>query len=222
MRVSFFGDSVCVGQGVSIAKSWVVRLAAHLNESGVASEGPTIVTNSSVNGRTSRQALEDMPYHIQGQDIDLLVLQFGLNDCNFWLSDNGLPRVSRLAYTANMLEMVDRAFASGVRRVIVNSNHPTTRTNKTSPIETFTYEENNERYYWSLKESFKNHDSRLRFIDLRSHFLKLAALSDKSLESLLLDDGLHLSVAGHDVYYSVILPEVQDCLHDLTRSEDEN
>lgn len=217
MKIAFFGDSVCVGQGVSVVNSWVVRLAAHLHELGVASEKPIIVTNSSVNGRTSRQALEDMPYHIQGQDIDLLVLQFGLNDCNFWLSDNGLPRVSRPAYTANMLEMVDRAFASGVRRVIINSNHPTTRTNKTSPVATFTYEENNERYYWSLKESFKNHESRLRFVDVRSHFLKFAALSDKSLESLLLDDGLHLSVAGHTIYYSVVLPEVQDCLHDLMR-----
>lgn len=217
LKVAFFGDSVCVGQGISVTDGWVTQVAVHLNKFGQAFGRSIIVSNSSVNGRTTRQALEDMPYHVQEQDIDLLVIQFGLNDCNYWLSDNGLPRVSPLAYVANMLEIIDRAFVSGIRRVVVNSNHPTSRTIKISPNSTLTYEENNERYYGLLLDSVKNYRPELTFVDVRDHFLKIAAHAGNSLETLLLDDGLHLSMTGHKAYFDLLAPVIQRNLHDLVR-----
>ena len=76
INITFFGDSICVGQGVSISNSWVAQLNNELKE--LYSEHKLIISNSSVNGRTSREALLDMPYHIQSQPIDILVVQFGL------------------------------------------------------------------------------------------------------------------------------------------------
>ena len=66
-KVLFFGDSTCVGQGVSIYDGWVTKIAKQLK--GVRSQDgrEVCVINSSINGRTSRQALEDMPYHVQTQ-----------------------------------------------------------------------------------------------------------------------------------------------------------
>src|SRR6185437_14172947 len=100
VRVTFFGDSICVGQGVSIYRGWVTRLAEEL-DTHCNVRAKLIVTNASVNGRTTRQALEDMPYNVQGHGVDLIVIQFGLNDCNYWLTDRGNPRVSLEAFKAN-------------------------------------------------------------------------------------------------------------------------
>jgi len=82
LKLTFFGDSICVGQGVSIYRDWITRIAESL-DSYVRGKGfDVLVKNSSVSGRTARQVLEDMPYHIQSSGVDLLVIQFGLNDCN--------------------------------------------------------------------------------------------------------------------------------------------
>ena len=76
-KLIFFGDSICTGQHISVHKGWVAQISQSL-------EGIATILNSSVNGRTTRQALEDMPYHIQEQHPDMIVIQFGMNDCNYW------------------------------------------------------------------------------------------------------------------------------------------
>ena len=97
-KLIFFGDSICTGQYVSIHKGWVNKLSKSLSSENI------MILNSSVNGRTSRQALEDMPYHVQEQRPNYLVIQFGMNDCNYWESDKGVPRVSPKSFEANIIE----------------------------------------------------------------------------------------------------------------------
>src|SRR5438034_624703 len=94
MHVLFFGDSICNGQGIAIHKGWVPRLSAGLSELAAAAGRDLVVINSAVNGRTTRQALETMPYEVQSQAPEVLVVQFGMNDCNIWQTDRGNPRVS--------------------------------------------------------------------------------------------------------------------------------
>jgi acyl-CoA thioesterase I len=108
LRVVFFGDSICVGQGVSLFKGWVTKIASGLDLLSQEIGREIVVVNASVNGNTTRQALERMPYEVQSHGVDILLTQFGLNDCNLWLTDGGLPRVSADAFAANLKEIIAR------------------------------------------------------------------------------------------------------------------
>ena len=208
MHILFFGDSICVGQGVSIYKGWVTKLARYFDTYGRKTNINFLVTNSSVNGRTTRQALEDMPYHIQAQEIDILVVQFGLNDCNFWVTDGGLSRVSLGAYEENLKEITVRALNSGVKRVVLNSNHPTTRHVILPSGVDCGYEENNKKYCETVKKVADQFGDEVIFVDVYKYFeaLKVEAfLSDDHL----LEDGLHLSPKGHDLYFTLMRPVIE-------------
>ena len=104
MKLFFFGDSICNGQFVNINEGFVNKISNKLKKS----KKKIFVTNNSVDGRTTRQALEDMPFQIQRHKPEILYIQFGLNDCNFWLTDKGLPRVSLDSFKANLSEIIDR------------------------------------------------------------------------------------------------------------------
>src|SRR5579863_6684640 len=107
-RIIFFGDSIFVGQGVSPNQTFVTRLAADGETVyGTGVDAPAVY-NCSVNGQTSRQALERIGFDVQSRGVDLMVLQLGLNDCNYWVTDRGLPRVSERGFVANLREIIDR------------------------------------------------------------------------------------------------------------------
>jgi len=127
IRIFFFGDSNCIGQGMSPHFAWVTRLSRALAER-FSSRADVLTQNPSVNGKTTRRALERMSYDVQSHAPDVLYIQFGLNDCNGWETDRGRPRVSRDAFAANLGEMVDSGRIFGAQQVILGTNHPTTRT----------------------------------------------------------------------------------------------
>lgn len=207
-RLVFFGDSICVGQGVSIHKGWVTRVAAQL--SVLIDDAALVITNASVNGNTTRQALERMPYDVQSHGVDLLILQFGMNDCNYWNSDLGHPRVSPDAFKANLAEIIGRAFTFGAQQVLLNTNHPTTRTQASFPGTTVTYQDSNKLYNALIREVASGfNDGRVTLIDVEQSFEKMLSQGNDSLEAYLLDDGLHLSEKGHDVYFNAIFPVIE-------------
>ena len=206
LRVTFFGDSICVGQGVSIYNGWVTRIAKDLHEYGKKNNIDIIVTNSSVNGRTTRQALEDMPYHIQSQGVDILVIQFGLNDCNYWHTDRGLPRVSKKAFIANIDEIIARGKVFGAAKVFLNNNHPTSRNQELMPNVGFTFEDSNKSYNKEIRKYASENQSLVSFQDIEASF------ENSDLDLILLDDGLHLSEAGHEQYYNLMAPLLIDAV----------
>ena len=209
-RVVFFGDSICVGQGISLHKSWVARLAAYIDER----LGPEfVVVNASINGSTTRQGLERMPYEVQSQGVAILIVQFGMNDCNYWGSDNGLPRVSEKAFAANLEEIIQRGLRFGARRILVNTNHPTTRDSE--PVVSaaaITYEDSNRRYNTIIRDVASSMDDHVLLNDVERSFHDLTGGKREALARLLLDDGLHLALSGHDAYYRVILPKLESAL----------
>lgn len=212
IRITFFGDSIFVGQGVSIYRGWVTRLSQYLENYGERVGRELLVTNASVNGRTTRQALEDMPYTVQSHGVDILVVQFGLNDCNYWESDKGLPRVSVDAFQANLKEIVDRGFRFGASRVILNNNHPTSRISDILPHTNITYEESNRRYCESIRTLANAFDDTVVFQDVHQHFSDLVRSGSATIDELLLHDGLHLSAVGHDAYFSLMKPVITQCI----------
>lgn len=195
--IFFFGDSIFVGQGHSIYNGWLTRLAKNIEDSNA----KYLVINSSVNGRTSRQALEDMPYATNNLNIDSIIIQFGLNDCNHWVTDAGLPRVSPNAFQANILEIVSRAKAMGVKKIIVNNNHPTNvGVLRNLNID---YDKWSRKYNQLIRELFQNSNSQFFFNDIEKKINQRITKKKCSIEDLLMDDGLHLSPSGHDLYYEI-------------------
>ena len=160
-RITFFGDSIFAGQGVSIYRGWVTQIAQFVDEYGAATGQDLLVTNSSINGRTTRQALEDMPYSVQSHGVDILVVQLGLNDCNYWATDNGLPRVSIGAFVENLKEFCAER---SLQKILVNNNHPTSRLQKYFGTK-LTYEDSN-RAYTTIADMAKELGSDIQFQDV--------------------------------------------------------
>lgn len=203
IRVVFFGDSICVGQGVSLYKGWVTRIAQELDELGEKHGRDIIVVNSSINGRTTRQALEDMPYHVQSAGVDVLIVQFGMNDCNYWATDNGLPRVSQQAFQANLREIIARGRKFGAKAIVLNNSHPTSRTTEVFPKTGITYQQSNKSYSNLVREVAISEGEEVLFNDVDAHFTQLMQ-SGLDINDCLLADRLHLSEKGHQVYHQFL------------------
>ena len=204
-KLIFFGDSIAFGQGISISKTWVVKVSQLLQ-----SMNPNLeVINSSINGRTTRQALEDMPYHVQNAGVSVLFIQFGLNDANYWQSDKGLPRVSLDAFIANIKEMIIRGFHFGAKKIIINNNHPVLRKDSFLNL-SIGLSESNKLYNAALRNLMQNsyckNNTNIIFNDIEKHFEKY---SDISRFILPLPDGIHLSEQGHDVYYDIMKASIK-------------
>ncbi len=215
IRITFFGDSICVGQGVSIYRGWVTRIARDLDELSHKIGRDALVTNASVNGRTTRQALEDMPYSVQSAGVDLLIVQFGLNDCNYWASDKGVPRVSGAAFAANMTEIMERGRRFGAKKIFLNTNHPTTRTKDVLPATSITYEQSNAEYNRIVRDLVENAGPDVVFHDIETIFNKRIE-NGIDLGTLLLKDGLHLSSLGHEIYYETMGPSLKRAIQEFS------
>tara|TARA_B100000131_G_C18091321_1_gene602322 strand:- start:22 stop:663 length:642 start_codon:yes stop_codon:yes gene_type:complete len=201
IKICFFGDSICMGQGACISSNWIVRLSMSIKkEFG----DIALVSISAVNGRTTRAALENMPFEVQSNPPDILFVQYGMNDCNYWKTDNGVPRVTKDAFKANLEEIILRARASGVSDIFLNSNHPTGRINDKLPKTNITYEYSNQEYNKLIR--LVANKSNVYFTDISSEFKKLNIEPNKYL--LPKPDLLHLNDFGHENYYNIIKPKL--------------
>jgi lysophospholipase L1-like esterase len=203
IRVVHVGDSITFGQHIDPAVRWTSlvrdRLVARYRDTNIAIES----INSGVSGDTTRMALERFPRDVQAFEAPVVTIQFGLNDCNCWATDRGVPRVSPAAFEANLVEMIARARNFGARHVVVATNHRTLRRTVLPTGET--YEEASARYTTVTRAVAKALDVQL--CDVRAVFEKF---TDDQLDDLLLTppDQVHLSEAGNVVYTDVIWPYI--------------
>ena len=175
------------------------------------------IQNASVNGNTTRQALERMPYDIMAHQPDFLMIQFGMNDCNYWRTDNGVPRVSKRAFSANLEEMVSRAEATGTKLVFLNTNHPSLVGNFPH-ISEVTYAQSNAEYNEIIRTTHGEligGNLPVVLVDIETAWeYHLAAQSDLRLSDFLLPDGIHLNIKGHDLYIYILTSIIRDNLKD--------
>lgn len=218
-RLVFFGDSICNGQGVSLHRGWVARLSASAETLSRQLGCDIIVVNASVNGSTTRQALERMAYEVQSHQLDILLVQFGLNDCNFWVTDRGLPRVSPEGFAANLVEIIRRGRRFGARRIFLNTNHPTAKELEDQPFWPMSYSESNRRYNEIIREVAARAGEFVQLNDIERAWNQSRAGRGASLTDCLLPDGLHLSLAGHDLYFEIIETVVVDAIREVCRQK---
>jgi lysophospholipase L1-like esterase len=202
------GDSITFGQYVETSLRWTTLIDERLRVQFWATT--SIETfNRGVAGETTRLGLERFPSDLQALRPDLITLQFGMNDCNCWDSDEGLPRVSPAAFRANLFEMIERARRFGAREVVMATNHRTLRKKHMPSGEE--YEHANGRYNQILREVAA--EASCRLCDVHAVF---DAMPADELVPLLLPapDLLHLSAAGNRVYADLIWPHVRQAVVD--------
>jgi acyl-CoA thioesterase-1 len=204
MNVKFylFGDSICFGQLVSHHLTWISSLSSRISEI-LGSESGVLIQNASINGNTTRQALERMSYDVTSHQPDVLLVQFGMNDCNFWQTDFGAPRVSQRSFESNLHEIIDRADAAGVKHIFLATNHPSTK-GEFPHLVGLTHAESNKKYNAIIRKlacSLIDVKKSLTLIDNEKFWMsRIESQSGVRLDDLLLPDGIHLSEAGHRLY----------------------
>ncbi|WP_158279361.1 SGNH/GDSL hydrolase family protein [Azospirillum humicireducens] len=207
-KILFFGDSICFGEGVSPQFSFVGLVSVAL-ESELGNRCPRII-NHSINGDTTRMALDRVAKDLQAECAETVYLQFGLNDCNYWHSDRGLPRVSANAFVANLTELVIRSHQFGARKVFLATNHRTEPDgpleHKRSPLAPNSYLENLIIYNQLIRTVADLTGSVL--IDIERAWLEEESLGRTA--SYLNQDGIHLSRHGNDFYGKIILPFIKN------------
>lgn len=212
VTVVFFGDSITEGQYVAPPLRWVDIVSEGLASRYRDHPLPVQALARGVSGETTRQGLERFPRDVQAHGPDVVTLQFGLNDCNCWQTDRGLPRVSEAAYRANLIEMVTRARHFGARQVILSNNHTTLRHQKLP--DGLTLEQRRMRYNRLVAEVAAETGATFCDIDAAFRGLDREALSRQLLPC---PDWLHLSEAGHRTYASVVGPVVERAVEQALR-----
>jgi lysophospholipase L1-like esterase len=213
ITVVHMGDSITFGQYLDPALRWTTLIEERLRQTSPAAQRFRTF-NRGISGETTRMGLERFPQDVQDLEPDLMTLQFGLNDCNCWVTDRGAPRVSREAFKANLIEMIERARRFGARQIILSTNHRTLRHDVLPSGEV--YEDANERYSETIREVAA--ESAVLLCDIREAF---EPFSDAELAELLLPDPdlLHLSEEGNRVYFDAIWPQFAHAVENLQEQE---
>jgi lysophospholipase L1-like esterase len=212
INLVFMGDSISFGQHIDPKHRWTTRIQQTLD--ALYKDTPLHIQflNRGVSGETTRMGLARFAGDVQNASPDVMTLQFGLNDCNCWLTDRGLPRVSERSFTANLTEMIHRARWFGAEQVILCTNHRTLKQKVMLSGESF--EAANQRFNELIREVAT--ESGVVLCDIAAAF---KPLSEADLARLLLPypDALHLNVEGHKLYAQHIEPPIRMAVSQLAK-----
>ena len=220
VKFFFFGDSICFGQLINPNQIWINAFAGSLARlSG--NNNKYLVQNAAVNGNTTRLALERLSYDITSHSPKYVYVQFGMNDCNYWDTDNGNARVSECAFSANLIEIVQKCLSAGTAHCFVANNHPSLKNIECSN-RIRSYDENNAYYSALVKETAQkmiDEGLPISFIDVRNLWEQfLTNNAHVHLSDLLLSDGIHLSSQGHGVYMEYVGDQLLQVIRKLEES----
>lgn len=209
----FFGDSICFGQYISTDRVWTSGVARSLGQSELFQDVVTQVT--AVNGETSREALLRIHHCVVSHAPNVVWVQFGLNDSNFWQTDLGLPRVSERSYTANIEEMIQRCLSSGARKILVATNHSVSKRLNHEP-DSDRYEKNAASYNQALRDLLTTYSpENVSLVDMELEINR--RFNNKA--DYLLADGVHLNHAGHHTYLEIALDPIMSALTLINSNE---
>lgn len=169
-RIVCIGDSITAGQYIDGHLAWPNLL-----------QGFEVIPRG-ISNETTRQALERFPRDVQERDPDIVIIQFGLNDCNRWETDRWLPRVSPAAFEANLTEMVTRTRKFDAEPILCTLS-PTLKEDE--------FQADAAHYDDLIRDVADRTWTRL--FDVRGWLMGTGG-------QYLLDDGVHLNELGHKVY----------------------
>lgn len=211
VRICYFGDSITVGLGHEGREAPGDRWTARVDEAlrVHAQRGLFVLSaNLGVGGDTTRNGLERLK-DVYAFRPDILIAQFGMNDCNYWLTDHGWPRVNPTSFEYNLQELVDKSRASGVRSVVLTTNHLIPAV--VPMLNGQDYNSNNRRYNEIIRRVAGQ--AGVTLCDIERAFETASADHQYFLNER--GRWLHLSASGNALYASVILPMIERIMAEL-------
>ena len=205
VKIIFFGDSLTQCALLHVSKSW-----PNLCQKAIKQKFPEVnfnMLNQSVCGENTRQALERMQQQVQIEEPDIVTIQFGANDSDYWLSNRGVPVVSEKAFQANLLEMIERAQTFGVQQIILHTNHKFFK--HRVEINKKTHNENLSNYNQMIRNVAKEHHCAL--VDM---FQELSG-THPGAYTLPPPDGIHLNEFGCQLYAQALIPVLEKCINSV-------
>lgn len=211
LKIVYFGDSIMVGQYLPPECSWVSLVTERLQLDN--QDLDVSYRNNSVSGDTSLMGLLRFPADVQEHYPDILIIQFGLNDCNCWKTDLGVSRVSEILFPIILKEMLLRARNLAIPRIVLMTSHPTLKGKMCNNKE---YELCNLRYASIVRALAL--EEQVVLCDIRNEF-KVRLTKYGCLASYLLEDGIHLSEKGHQLYSEILYPTLSWVIQDLKEGD---
>ncbi len=194
-RMYILGDSISAGQFVDPDK----KFTQLLQNSNFFRERNIHLNVDAISGQTSRQALLYFPEKLQIHKIDFLLIQLGINDSNYWLSEGGShPRVSLESFRANIEEIISRVRLNNISKIALLTNHKLSKKISVNK-EILLLEDSKSAYDGVVRQIAKT--SGISCYDVSNKWESIPNFSEKKL---LLDDGVHLSEIGHTHYALII------------------
>ena len=218
IKLIYFGDSITLGEGVEENQKWYYLLNEALRKEYW--DKPIQIQGfcEGISGDTSRMGLLRMHTALfRWGGADIITIQFGMNDCNFWETDAGLPRVSPDSFTVNLKEIIDRCRQWKIPEVILQTNHPTLRDQVMANGKS--YEENNQEYNKLIRVVAERKG--IALVDIHKRFEQRLRQNPKiKLADLLLPypDNLHLSEKGNLLYFELMKDEIRKSVKRLLAS----
>ena len=211
--IYILGDSICYGQLISLHSTWATALAQKVS-SYKNLKKEIIVQNCGINGNTTRQALERLHYDITSHSPNIVLVQFGMNDCNFWNTDNGHPRVSKDCFKYNLIEIISKIESCGADYFVLNTNH---LSNKGKIYNgKIDYDQSNREYNELVREAYLElikKGTEITLCDIEKDWeIKMQKNPSINLKEFLLEDGIHLSSKGHKLYENKVIPIVLELI----------
>ena len=109
----------------------------------------------------------------------------------------------------------------GAQYVLLNNNHPTALSHENLPHTDHPYEYFNQKYNEATRELAQELNGEVSFLDIEAHFHKLLKEGEE-ISTFLLEDGMHLGEAGHQVYYDLVNPLLTNAIKDLIGLESQS
>jgi lysophospholipase L1-like esterase len=195
IKMYILGDSISAGQYIDSNK----KFTELLKKSHFFRERNVFVHVDAISGQTTRQALLYLPEKLQIHEIDFLIIQLGINDSNYWLSEGGMhPRVSLESFRANLVEIISRARLKNISKIALLTNHMLDKKILVNNM-SFSLEESKSLYDDVIRQICEDHD-----ISCYDISRKWAMIPESRRKLMLLEDGVHLSEEGHAHYAGVI------------------
>jgi lysophospholipase L1-like esterase len=202
IRIIGFGDSITQGN-VEMNGAWPEELQTKLDNWNA---GTYEVINKGINGNTTANGLDRFESDIISNLPGILIVAFGINDCNHraWAK---VPRVSIAEYEKNIREFHRITISKGGCCIFV-VNHIL------QPLEGSRFKnQGNEKNY---QENLEEYNSTIRRLSKELNvpaidFPEYIRENSIDVQSLLIEDGVHLSRMGYNLYTEYIF----QCLKDL-------
>jgi lysophospholipase L1-like esterase len=212
ITIVYAGDSIIFGQTVAVQERWTNLIIEYCNKLYYNTPLHIYSVNYGISGATTRDALLNWSEYVQKESPTILFIQYGLNDCNCWLTDRGLPRVSPMCFRHDLYEMIARAKHFGTEKIILINNHKTLR--EKVMLNGEKYDEANAKYSKIINEVAL--EAGVILFDIRDIFERFFV---KELEKLVqpYPDQIHLTAEGHKVYAKNIKPIIKTIITELIK-----